>query len=103
MCGNNLPLTKTNAREFRESIYGRLSESKDSSYWWNLSTPLNAGKVAQHQNNQSIQYTYTEEIQVINLWTKLLITIFWDNIWATHVDFLPSVTTVNANVTTYFY
>jgi len=79
-----------------------LSESKDRSYWWNLGTPLHAGKVAEHQNNQRIQYNHTEEIQVINLWTKLLITIFWDNIWATHVDFLPSVTTVNANVTLIF-
>jgi len=101
-CGNNLILTKTNAREFQESTCARFSERKDSSYWWNLSIPLHAGNVAEHQNNQSIQYTHTEEIQVINPRTELLITIFWDHISTTHVDFLPSVTTVNANRVAYF-
>jgi len=98
-----LLLAKTNARECRESTCARLSASKDRSYWWNLGTPLHAGKVAEYQNNQSIQYTHTNEIQAINLWTELLITIYWDNIWATHVDFLPSVTTVNAKRVAYFY
>lgn len=84
-------------------VRARLSDSADSSYWWNLDTPLHAGKATEHQNNQSTQYTHTEEIQVINLWTKLLKTIFWYNIWTTHVDFLPSVTTVNTNPVAHFY
>lgn len=69
-----LLLTKTNVRVCRESTCARLSDSKESSYWWNLGTPLHAGKVAQYQNNQSIQYTHTEKIQVINLLTEL-----WNN------------------------
>jgi hypothetical protein len=102
-CGNNVMVTKTNARKFMERAYARLSESKNNSLWWNLGTPLLAAKQQSIITMEAPSILAPKKFNSHRTVDKAAMTVFWYFIWVTDVDFPPSVTTVNTNTVAHLY